>query len=181
LDIKQLFRDRLRDLKKLGFPDYATYLQSPLWKSIRQKVFTRDQHWCRVCENKAEQVHHTRYDLATLRGIDLSQLFSVCRDCHKTIEFDGDVKRQFWEVINITRAMLLQLPIKTVPTSDRATSREDAILRESAIENQIRRRDNKPRILQISPPRTSRVNTSRDPVLLKLRSTPTGKTKKRKT
>lgn len=85
---------RNRNLKSLGFVDYPQYLESRLWKSIRQSVLVRDGFKCRKCDrSSAHHVHHSSYDVATLRGDDLSKLHSVCDWCHREIEFDGDEKR----------------------------------------------------------------------------------------
>lgn len=104
MNVKLIFEYRLLDLKSLGFLSYELYLQSDLWRSIRRRVLERDQQKCCLCDEKAKQVHHKRYDLATLKGNDLSQLFSLCRDCHRTIEFDeNDKKRPYWDIYKINQ------------------------------------------------------------------------------
>lgn len=74
--------DRQAALCRLGFPDYATYLESPLWRSVRASVLARDRRRC-LCGKRANQVHHRRYDEQTLRGETLEHLVSVCRPCHR--------------------------------------------------------------------------------------------------
>lgn len=88
-------------LRKLGFASYRLYLESPLWKEIRARVLDRDRCWCRVCKSaRATQVHHLRYTLQVLRGNagQLRFLISVCRGCHRAVEFDGGRKRDPFEV-----------------------------------------------------------------------------------
>jgi hypothetical protein len=74
-------------LSEMGFPSYREYLRSPLWKSIWRKVLNRDGNRCHVCGKWAIQVHHLSYERNVLLGDDLSQLRSICRGCHKRIEF----------------------------------------------------------------------------------------------
>jgi len=91
---------RARNLKKLGFDNYDQYRCSPLWRTIRCEVLKRDGHKCRKCGTAtADQVHHAAYTTAVLLGRDTDRLFSVCRSCHREIEFDGDVKRPGSEVM----------------------------------------------------------------------------------
>ena len=60
---------------------YADYLQSDKWKAIRLKVFKRDNNLCQVClETPAQHVHHITY--ANLGNELMTELLSVCKDCH---------------------------------------------------------------------------------------------------
>ena len=79
--------------ERLGFATYEAYLASDLWGNIRERVLARDVWTCRLCGTAAEVVHHQDYSLETMRGRDITQLFSLCRPCHHSIEFDGDKKR----------------------------------------------------------------------------------------
>ena len=74
--------------EQLGVDDYAGYLQSDRWKQIRARVLKRDEQRCRRCSNKATQVHHRSYHLDVFLGIGIKQLVSLCRTCHREIEFD---------------------------------------------------------------------------------------------
>lgn len=68
--------------------DYKTYLESPQWKSIRNKVLCRDNFTCQKCrdvwhphQDRSEfHVHHLTY---ARRGLEqLSDLQTLCPDCH---------------------------------------------------------------------------------------------------
>lgn len=69
-----------------GFADYESYLRSPLWKDIRQKVLRANDGECAGCENRASQVHHRDYRPRVLCGKDLTALVPVCQSCHEKIE-----------------------------------------------------------------------------------------------
>jgi len=84
------YRARDRKLKKLGFPSYAEYLASDLWKSIRARVFKRDGHKCRACGKPAANAHHYTYSRPGLAGLKIGTIWSLCRSCHKFIEFNQD-------------------------------------------------------------------------------------------
>lgn len=77
-------RDHL--IRKMGFPTYRKYTDSPLWASIRRRVLARS-NGCILCGRPAVQVHHLRYTLDVLKGKDDSQLVAICRGCHRSIEF----------------------------------------------------------------------------------------------
>lgn len=74
-------------LKRLGFETYQDYLKSNLWVAIRRKVLELHKGLCVACGRKAEQVHHIRYDMATLSGQDLSGLCPLCEADHMFIEW----------------------------------------------------------------------------------------------
>lgn len=82
---------RSKILAELGFASYAAYLKSDLWSGIRQAVLRRDRGQCGACRSThASQVHHRTYTKAALCGRSLSELVSLCRDCHRCIEFHAD-------------------------------------------------------------------------------------------
>jgi hypothetical protein len=84
---------RTEALLALGYESYQAYLDSDLWKSIRERIFIRDHRLCRVCgKNPARSVHHITYSVMVLSGRDDSQLTAICGGCHKAVEFDGDKK-----------------------------------------------------------------------------------------
>jgi hypothetical protein len=78
-------------LKEWGYENYAAYLQSDLWFSIRAKVLKKDSCCC-MCGSLANQVHHRTYTEANLSGITQKGLVPLCRECHFDIEFSGDKK-----------------------------------------------------------------------------------------
>jgi len=79
------YAERQRNLAVLGFKEYDGYLRSALWKSIRQQVLC-GQNCVRCQSRRALALHHSSYDLATMRGERLDTLIAVCRGCHKKAE-----------------------------------------------------------------------------------------------
>jgi len=71
---------------ELGFSSYRSYLRSPLWKEIRGKKLKRDPQ-CWGCDKRAQQVHHGDYTRENLTGESEKDLYSVCKRCHRWIEF----------------------------------------------------------------------------------------------
>ena len=87
-------------LAELGFRNYAEYLASPLWRSIRQRVYEAKGDDCQVCGvSRAVEINHERYDRNTLTGKTLKYLVPVCRHCHEV--YHGDVlwapERDRWD------------------------------------------------------------------------------------
>lgn len=59
---------------------YEEYLESDLWKTIRDNVLLRDGGKCRVCQGRTKvAVHHRNYDSATMSGDDLESLITLCK------------------------------------------------------------------------------------------------------
>lgn len=84
------YRERNNILSVMGYRHYKHYLNSSLWRSIRNKVMQRDKYTCRKCGSRASQVHHMDYKKSTLDGSDVSGLVAVCNKCHHGAEFaDG--------------------------------------------------------------------------------------------
>lgn len=85
---------RLREsLEDLGYADYAAYLDSDLWHSIRSKFLPSGDGKCPVCrDGKATQVHHTNYSLPVMKGERNDKLMPICRRCHAAAEFKGGKK-----------------------------------------------------------------------------------------
>lgn len=73
-------------LRAMGFDSYNQYLNSELWSDIRQKIIGAHRV-CWKCDSLASVVHHRRYDLPTLMGLDLCGLVAVCQDCHEEAEY----------------------------------------------------------------------------------------------
>lgn len=69
-------------LKELGFRTYSEYLKSDLWKQARAEFLERNPD-CVRCGNEATQVHHVRYNIRTLKGIQTHNLVSCCSTCHR--------------------------------------------------------------------------------------------------
>lgn len=85
------YGQRNRNVALLGFKDYAEYLRSPLWFSIRARVL-RERSQCDFCGCEATQVHHSSYSMDVLRGNTTVGLHATCRECHRGGEYDGRKK-----------------------------------------------------------------------------------------
>lgn len=85
---------RQESLAILGFSSYRAYLRSPLWNEIRSTKLKKDPY-CYGCRRSAQQVHHGNYGISVLSGDTGKDLWSVCKNCHKWIEFTKEgYKRQ---------------------------------------------------------------------------------------
>ena len=76
-----------------GTSEYDRYLRSALWRKIKARIEARDKGECCICGGDAIEVHHHDYSEATMRGENDAALSSLCRDCHRAIEFDGPYRR----------------------------------------------------------------------------------------
>lgn len=105
-------------IARMGFPKYEDYLASPLWKSIRARVYAEKGRTCLRCElARATQIHHTSYDETTMRGEVLDCLIPICEDCqtrasnehdkHKARELGISVRnyRRQVRLVELCRAM----------------------------------------------------------------------------
>jgi len=78
------YKERDRSLRTLGFSSYDEYLRSPIWHWIRARTLRRAKGVCKGCHiNRATAVHHERYSVAALLGIDWRSLVAVCAMCHE--------------------------------------------------------------------------------------------------
>ena len=68
-------------VRSLGFDGFDEYLASPLFASVRARVFGERGEACVRCSNPATEVHFARHTRATLSGRSLDDLYPVCRDC----------------------------------------------------------------------------------------------------
>ncbi len=82
-----------KTLKTIGFSTYTIYLDSALWISIRLRVFRDKGRLCIKCREPATQIHHSRYDIETMRGTTLEHLHPVCQKCHGAAEIENGKKR----------------------------------------------------------------------------------------
>ena len=81
---------------------YDDYLNSPLWRKIRRRVFKRDGRLCCRCGGKAKIVHHRSYEPEVMRGNGDDQLVSVCDPCHELIHrnLDGTPREKSeWDMV----------------------------------------------------------------------------------
>ena len=73
------------------FAEYAIYLRSPHWESVRRRVIHRDQFACQLCGRRVEvntaHVHHLSYATYNQVGQSLpAECVTLCRSCHERIE-----------------------------------------------------------------------------------------------
>jgi len=65
---------------------YQEYLNTPLWREIRQRVIDKKGTCCEGCGGDyIIQVHHTFYTKIIISGKSLRGLRVVCKTCHKKI------------------------------------------------------------------------------------------------
>lgn len=68
------------------YDKYLAYLNSQKWAELRNKTLERDGYHCSICGNPNNlEVHHLKYP-DTLGTEPLSDLMTLCRDCHKRLE-----------------------------------------------------------------------------------------------
>ena len=69
-----------------GYDKYLEYLNSRTWSKIRNEALERDKYECSICRSPYNlEVHHLRYP-DVLGTEPLSDLMTLCRDCHKKLE-----------------------------------------------------------------------------------------------
>lgn len=90
--LRSSYGKRKEKLVGLGFSSYSAYLASEQWQAIRAKVLEKCSK-CVLCGKVADCVHHLDYGVETLMGLRDFNLVSLCGECHKGIEFDGNWKR----------------------------------------------------------------------------------------
>jgi len=86
--------DRSLVLKKIGYSGYADYLKSVAWEGIRYQVLISAPTCSARCGKLATEIHHEKYNRATLEGKTLKYLHPVCRKCHERIEFDPETGKK---------------------------------------------------------------------------------------
>jgi 5-methylcytosine-specific restriction endonuclease McrA len=66
--------------------EYRQFLKSPYWTKVKQAVLSRDNHRCVKCGyTRGLQIHHTSYNHKGLEHDNLSELMTLCGDCHQVI------------------------------------------------------------------------------------------------
>lgn len=93
IKVRRAYEPRDAVLKALGYPNYKAYLKSTAWRGIRREQ-VRLNGECVVCGNPAEEIHHVRYDRATMEGKSPENLKSLCAGHHRECEFDGWGRKQ---------------------------------------------------------------------------------------
>lgn len=72
--------------KKFTKETYKDYLKTPLWQTIRKKVFDIKGKVCEGCGSNINiQVHHSVYSQRVFTGESLNGLRVVCGNCHERI------------------------------------------------------------------------------------------------
>ena len=59
---------------------YSSYIRSPKWKQMRDRVLSRDKGKCVDCGDVATQIHHQTYD--RIFREDTDDLVALCSTCH---------------------------------------------------------------------------------------------------
>jgi hypothetical protein len=85
------YAERDAILWKMGFDKYSDYLESYLWKEIRQQVLSSSEFCCQLCKKPSNQVHHLWYSKENLQGTNKKGLVSLCVKCHHSIEFGNEL------------------------------------------------------------------------------------------
>jgi hypothetical protein len=112
---KLISRTTKNGIMTLSEMPYERYLNSTLWREIRDWVVAKYGDKCAICSKKAEEVHHHDYEEATLLGLNENALVALCSRCHHLIEFDDqrnkrdalDEKRAVFESCLISHKMLV--------------------------------------------------------------------------
>lgn len=112
--------DRIHVLHDLGFNDYQEYLISDLWRTIKIRQFKR-YPYCRLCNSKANQVHHKKYDFTTLSGHSIRSLVSLCKKCHEFIEYENNEKLSLKQANKKLKKAILNSPRNSEPYTRRLT------------------------------------------------------------
>jgi hypothetical protein len=85
----EIAADKIRNAGDADFwRAYDEYLDGPVWREKRKKVFVRSGGVCEGCRDApAAQVHHLTY--AHVGDEFLFELVAVCIDCHKKLHSEA--------------------------------------------------------------------------------------------
>lgn len=68
------------------YDKYLEYLSSTTWAKLRDQALKRDGYHCSICNSPYNlEVHHLKYP-DVLGTEPISDLMTLCRDCHKKLE-----------------------------------------------------------------------------------------------
>jgi 5-methylcytosine-specific restriction endonuclease McrA len=74
--------------------NYHDYLLSDYWKEIRKVVLSRDGNNCVMCGSKDSlHVHHITYEHYKNEHNNLSDLITLCKNCHVKVHGAFKMKR----------------------------------------------------------------------------------------
>lgn len=72
--------------------DYAEYLRSEYWRTLRRFIFERDEYRCVLCNSPARiEAHHRTYERCPYQE-RLSDVYTLCAKCHR--RYSNDEKRK---------------------------------------------------------------------------------------
>lgn len=92
--MEHTYADRNRTLRSIGYNTYKDYLNSDLWKRIRERALREHGDKCRLCESPVQVFHHRGYGKAVLLGYEIKQLVPLCSKCHTKVEFWPNKKKR---------------------------------------------------------------------------------------
>lgn len=101
------------NLAEIGFSSYPEYLNSDLWKMVRQEQLGQFPQ-CRLCRREATVVHHVMYDIYTLAGRGNLNLVSMCHWCHEWCEFEKGEKLDIYRANEKAMSLLSQPTLKSL-------------------------------------------------------------------
>lgn len=104
---KKCYEDRKTVLAQLGYATYQEYLAGEEWADIRAERLGKFPD-CLLCGERANQVHHMEYSDRVLLGIERRLLVTLCGDCHKRIEWDGEIKRSLEDANKTLRELAFE-------------------------------------------------------------------------
>lgn len=86
---RQYWQDQQRTHEKYR----SLYLRTPRWQTLREEVFRRDGHRCRVCDTtESLQCHHNTYD--RLGAEHMTDLETLCATCHANHHIMQNMERE---------------------------------------------------------------------------------------
>jgi len=90
--VKQTYQNRDLIIMGMGYANYEEYLNSEFWANIRARTFAMAKGLCKFCNKHADHIHHSSYDIKTLKGDNQDHLHACCGMCHHKIEYfcNGD-------------------------------------------------------------------------------------------
>jgi hypothetical protein len=86
------YHNRNQELRMVGWEDYKKYLESDIWKRIREREF-KCARVCEICRGSATQLHHWSYEIEVMMGSIPEHLIPLCRNCHERIEFGANAEK----------------------------------------------------------------------------------------
>lgn len=106
--IKPGYYGKKSKFKYNGFDNYEDYLKSPIWKSIRNRVFNKKGKICERCKStKRLNVHHSSYAPNVMNGNDISKLYVLCESCHQRVH---DIQKN--DNVTLKKATKIVLDLK---------------------------------------------------------------------